>query len=66
MHSAKDIEKAIESLPKSELKEFRAWFAEYDARVWDINIEEHAISGKLDKLGSAALRAHRKDKTEEI
>ena len=66
MHSAKDIEKAIESLPKSELKELRAWFAQYDSSIWDLKIEEHANSRKLDQLGRAALRSHRKDETEEI
>jgi hypothetical protein len=63
MRSAKDIERAIESLPKVELKEFRAWFAEYNAEVWDSKIEEHTLSGKLDRLGKAALRAHRNKDT---
>ncbi len=66
MHSAKEIERAIESLPKSELKEFRAWFAEYDAEVWDSKIEEDALSGKLDQLGKSALRVHRNKGTKEI
>ena len=66
MRSAKDIERAIESLPKSELQEFRAWFAEYDAEVWDPKIEEDTLSGKLDRLGKAALSAHRNKDTKEI
>lgn len=66
MRSAKDIERAIESLPNSELKEFRAWFAEYDAEVWNSKIEEDTLSGKLDRLGKAALCAHRNKGTKEI
>jgi hypothetical protein len=66
MNSAKDIERAIESLPKSELKAFRAWFAKFDAEVWDSKIEEHILSGKLDRLGKAALRAHQNSDTKEI
>ena len=66
MRNAKEIERAIESLPKSELKEFRAWFAKFDAEVWDSKIEEHTQSGKLDRLGKAALRAHRNKDTKEI
>ena len=66
MRSAKEIERAIESLPKSELKEFRAWFAKFDAELWDSKIEEHTLSGKLDRLGKAALRAHRNKDTKEI
>ena len=66
MRNAKDIERAIESLPKAELNEFRAWFAQYDAEIWDAKIEEHTLSGKLDGLGKAALRAHRNKDTKEI
>lgn len=40
IRNAKDIEKAIESPPKPELKEFRTWFAKFDAEVWDSKIEE--------------------------
>ena len=66
MRNAKDIERAIESLPKSELKEFRAWFAQYDAEIWDAKIEEHTLSGKLDRLGKDALGVHRNKDTKEI
>ena len=66
MNTAKDIEKAIESLPSSELRQFRVWFAEFDSGNWDSKIEEHAASGKLDQLGKAALAAHQSKKTKEI
>lgn len=66
MRNAKDIERAVELLPKSELKEFRAWFAQYDAKIWDAKIEEHTLSGKLDRLGKDALHAHRNNDTKEI
>ena len=66
MRNAKDIEKAIESLPKAELKEFRAWFAKFDSEVWDSKIEENALTGKLDRLGKAALRSHQNKNTKEI
>ena len=66
MRNAKDIEEAIESLPKAELNEFRAWFAQYDAEIWDTKIEEDTLSGKLDRLGKDALRSHQNKDTEEI
>ena len=66
MRNAKDIEKAVESLPKAELKEFRAWFEQYDAEIWDDKIEEHALSGKLEHLGKAALIAHQNKNTKEL
>jgi len=66
MNTAKDIEEAIECLPKSELKEFRTWFAEYDSENWDSKIEEHALAGTLNELGKAALSAHATGQTKEI
>ena len=66
MRNAKDIERAIEALPKAELNEFRAWFAQYDGEIWDAKIEEHTQSGKFDSLGKDALRAHRNKDTKEI
>ena len=55
MGNVKTIEKAVESLPPSELAEFRRWFAEFDATVWDRQIEQDATSGKLDGLAAEAL-----------
>ena len=54
METIKSIEKAIESLPPSELAEFRRWFAEFDAAAWDKQIERDAASGKLDSLAAEA------------
>lgn len=55
MTKIKDIESAIEKLSKSDLSEFRAWFEEFDAKVWDMQFEEDASSGKLDKVAEQAL-----------
>ena len=55
MGNVKSIEKAVESLPPSELAEFRRWFAEYDAAAWDKQIEQDAASGKFDGLAAEAL-----------
>jgi hypothetical protein len=37
------------------LAEFRRWFAEFDGSAWDSQIEQEAVSGKLDKLAEEAL-----------
>ena len=66
MNTAKEIEKAIESLPQSELKEFRAWFERYDAEIWDEKIDQHAASGKLSDLGRAAIESHKAKLTKEL
>ncbi|MCX6629321.1 MAG: hypothetical protein NTW28_17020, partial [Candidatus Solibacter sp.] len=49
------IEGQVKSLSADELKAFRDWFAEFDADVWDEQIEADAKSGKLRSL---AERAH--------
>ena len=37
-----DIEKAVEQLAPEELAKFRAWFEEFDARVFDEKIERRS------------------------
>ena len=66
MGNVKSIEKAVESLPPSELAEFRHWFAEFDAAAWDKQIEQDANSGKLDFLASEALSDYRSGSAREF
>ena len=66
MGNVKTIEKAVESLPPSELAEFRRWFAEFDATVWDRQIEQDAASGKLDGLAAEALADYRTGSAREL
>lgn len=66
MGNVKSIEKAVESLPPSELAEFRHWFAEFDASGWDEQIEHDAKSGKLDALAAEALSDYRSGSAREI
>ena len=58
MTKIEDIEKAVEQLSAEDLARFRAWFEEFDARVFDAKIERDAKAGKLDKL-MAEARANR-------
>lgn len=53
--SIQEIEKAITDLPPEELSRFRAWFLEFDAQVWDREIEEDVAAGRLDDLAEEAL-----------
>lgn len=66
MGNVKSIEKAIASLPPSELAEFRQWFAEFDAAAWDKQIEEDAATNKLDGLAAEALADYRNGSAREI
>ena len=55
MSSVDQAEKAVRELSANQLAEFRRWFLEFDAEVWDAEFEEDASSGKLDRLGEKAL-----------
>jgi hypothetical protein len=66
MTSLRTIEQAVEGLKPSELKEFRRWFAEFDAAAWDGQIEADAAAGKLDKLADEALAEYRNGKAREL
>ena len=57
------IERDVEALTREELARFRDWFAEYDAAVWDAQIEADAKAGRLDKLAAEALADHRAGRT---
>jgi hypothetical protein len=56
MSTVEEIERAVRELPPEELALFRAWFAEFDASVWDRQIEADVAAGRLDKLAEEALR----------
>ena len=66
MSKVENIEQQVQGLTPSELAAFRRWFLEFDAQVWDRQIEEDARKGKLDKLADEAVAAHRAGKTKEL
>lgn len=55
MSTVKEIEEAIRNLPQDKLSELRVWFAEFDAVLWDEQIEGDVAAGRLDKLADEAL-----------
>ncbi len=55
MQTLEEIEKAVTRLPKSDLRDFRDWFDQYDQNAWDKQFEEDADSGKLDSLADQAI-----------
>ena len=55
MESVKEIEKAVKSLPPKALRDFRRWFAKFDAENWDEQLEGDVKSGRLDKLPAQAV-----------
>ncbi|MGO9531951.1 MAG: hypothetical protein ACLP3B_12345 [Syntrophobacteraceae bacterium] len=59
------LEQEIRKLAPSELSAFRKWFQDHDSDQWDSQIEEDALSGKLDRLAQKALADHKAGKTSE-
>jgi hypothetical protein len=60
MTKIEGLEKEIERLSPQELKAFRRWFAEFDAELWDQELERDVAAGKLDRLAEEALAAHKR------
>ena len=55
MKTLEDIAKAIAELPLDELKQFRAWFEQFESTRFDQTIEQDVNAGKLDRLAEQAL-----------
>jgi len=60
------IEKEVEALSPAELAAFRQWFHQFDAVVWDQQLEEDVRAGKLDALADEALQAYTSGKCTEL
>lgn len=58
MSKVENLEKQIRQLSPEELAEFRRWYADFDAELWDRQFEADVKAGKLDALAELALRAH--------
>ena len=55
MPSLQRIESQIASLPEAELRQFRSWFDEFDAKKWELSLAADINNGKLDSLAAEAL-----------
>jgi hypothetical protein len=62
----KAVEELVNSLSEEELREFGEWFADLQDRIWESQIEQDALSGRLDHLVAAAREEHRLGRTREI
>ena len=66
MNKIEAIEKQIESLSPEELAAFRKWYHEFDALVWDRQLESDIRTGKLDTLADEAIDAQKSGKCTEL
>lgn len=63
MSSVEEIERAVRELPPEDLRRFREWFAEFDAELWDRQIERDFSAGRFDSLVEEAHTEHRRGRT---
>ena len=64
--TVEDIEKAIIELPQDQLREFRAWYEEFDSAAWDEQIEKDIACGKLDAIADTAIASHKAGKSRKL
>ena len=50
-----ELMSGVSSLSRDELAEFRRWYEEFDAEVWDREFEEDVKAGRLDKFAEKAI-----------
>jgi hypothetical protein len=58
MSKLEKLEQGIETLSDEELSEFRRWYAEFDAAVWDRELDADVRAGALDRLADEAIADH--------
>ena len=66
LSEVEQLEKQIEKLSAEDLARFRTWFLEFDARVWDDQIEADLKAGKLKGLIAEALAEYKAGKAHEF
>jgi hypothetical protein len=66
MTTVAEIPGAVKRLPKRDLARFRKWFVEYDAVVWNRQLETDAAAGRLHAMIREAQRDHRAGRTKAL
>ena len=66
MTEVERLEERIAKLAPQDFAEFRAWFLEFDARVWDQQIEADLKAGRLDGMIGEAIADYRAGKAREL
>jgi len=63
MRSVEEIEAEIAQLNPAEVRQVAKWLAEYEAELWDKQIENDADTGKLDRFIKEAIEEYSQGKT---
>lgn len=66
MSELEQLEQQVLNLPPKVLAQFRTWFLEFDAQLWDQQIEADLKEGKLDTLIAEARAEFTAGKAREL
>ena len=66
MSTLQKIEQDIQTLPENQVAELQAWLDDYNASLWDRQIQKDAKSGKLDALMNQAKADFKAGKCREL
>ncbi|AHG93414.1 hypothetical protein J421_5879 (plasmid) [Gemmatirosa kalamazoonensis] len=66
MTKVEKLERDVAALSETELAEFRRWYAEFDAAVWDRRLAADVAAGALDRFADEALAEHRAGRSRPI
>jgi hypothetical protein len=66
MSPVQDIKKAVSGLTEDEMAEFRAWFEEFDAALWDKQFEEDVKAGRLNVVAERAIEDFKSGRAKEL
>jgi len=56
MSTVHEIEQAIRTLRPEDFAALRDWFAAFEADLWDRQIEQDVVAGRLKRFADEALR----------
>ena len=63
MSRVHNVQQQIAQLDAAEFRALRDWLAEYEADLWDRQLEADAANGTLDRIAEHALREHEAGRT---
>jgi len=66
MSTVKEIEHAVSKLTPEEMAQFRSWYEEFDAAVWDKEFEEDVKSGNLNTISDKAIEDFKEGRFKEL
>ncbi len=66
MSRVENLAGQVKELTAEELRAFREWFIQFDADVWDRQVESDVQDGKLDGLAARALRDYKAGRATEL